>query len=425
MSKRIAIDIDGTIFVEKHKSEYDGKAYPIEGAIESVNYLYDSGYTIILHTARTYRDLEVTIGQLRDNGVKYHQLVVGKPVADVFIDDRAVTMTNWVDTLEATLERLGSPLKKVTVLVSSAGSTNGANIIKALRDQQEYQVKIIAIDSNPNAAGLYLADRYSVVPLVDDHMYPRNLSVICNRHSVDMVIPSHSAELPFYSSNRLLGVKVMVPTTASLDICNDKVLTSKFFKSSGIRHPKTYLVAGCISFPQRLFPLFLKSRFESGSTYARKVDNEEELAFYYKNTPYPVMQEYIEGVEYTVNMLSDYDGKVVGVVPIRRVRVRGGLSVEAQVELDNNIAEGCTKVVEKLGLVGPSNIQVIKRGDEIVYIEINPRFASGTLPLAVGAGFNIPLLMVKLMLGKPIGSIDIQDKVKMTRYLDSIITGGV
>lgn len=53
-----------------------------------VNVLYDSGYVIILHTARYEKDRELTEEWLKKAEVKYHRLVMGKPRADKYIDDR-------------------------------------------------------------------------------------------------------------------------------------------------------------------------------------------------------------------------------------------------------------------------------------------------------------------------------------------------
>lgn len=419
---RIAIDIDGTVLTEEMEVNR-GKAVPITGAIESINYLYEAGHTIIIYTARTYRELETTVEQLNKYNLKYHHLVVGKPVADVFVDDRAVAMTGWIDTLENIEQKLKRHfLKKVNVLVSASGSTNGINVIKALQKQQEYLVKIIAVDSNPNAAGLFLADNGIVIPEVEGHSYSKALSKVCEKYNINIAIPTHGSELPYYSANKemfeSMGVKIMVSPLIQLRICNDKKKMSKYFNQIGVRHPLEYLLADV------KIPLFIKSRFGSGSTFAKVIECKEQLYYHYNNTPSPFLQEYIEGTEYTVSLLSDYAGKVVGAVPVKRVRVRNGLSVEAQVELDPVMVTECTKVVEQLGLIGVSNVQVIKRNSDMVFIEVNPRFASGTLPLVVNSGLDIPLLMLKIMLGDPIGSITIRDKLKMTRYYDYVVREG-
>lgn len=316
-------------------------------------------------------------------------------------------------------------MRKVTILVSAAGSTNGVNVIKALRLQSEYDAKIIGIDSDIYASGLYLADQHEIVPRVSEATFKDRLLQICEKYDVNILIPSHSVELRFYSSNQKylneIGVKTMIPSIESLEICDDKMKLANFFRESGVNCPKSYDANSASSISEAHFPLFIKSRFGSGSSYARKINNRDELNFYLEKTPAPIIQEYIDGGEYTVNIISDYGGRVVGALPIRRLRVKGGLAVVAETELNFSLIEESKRIVEALGLIGPSNVQVIVRNKEQIFIEVNPRFAAGTLPLAVAAGLNIPLIMVKLMQGEPIPNQYLQGGKKMSRYWESLI----
>ena len=108
MSKRYCVDIDGTICTPGtcKSCQYEG-ATPNKDRIEKINKLYDEGHYIIYMTARAMgrnKDLpnaEATIKaeevlkpltklQLDIWGCKYHELIMGKPHADYFIDDKAV-----------------------------------------------------------------------------------------------------------------------------------------------------------------------------------------------------------------------------------------------------------------------------------------------------------------------------------------------
>ncbi len=93
-------DIDGTI-CSKTDGDYT-LAQPIPDRIQKVNSLYDDGHTIILLTARgmgrhrnnfinAQRDFyELTSVQLKQWGVKHHQLFLGKPSGDYYIDDKGI-----------------------------------------------------------------------------------------------------------------------------------------------------------------------------------------------------------------------------------------------------------------------------------------------------------------------------------------------
>lgn len=90
-------DIDGTLC-----SKTDGRyheAQPFPERILVVNSLYAAGHYIKLFTARgstTGIDWRaVTEGQMRAWEVRYHELILGKPEADVFIDDKAFNSESW------------------------------------------------------------------------------------------------------------------------------------------------------------------------------------------------------------------------------------------------------------------------------------------------------------------------------------------
>ena len=83
-------DIDGTIF-KTDDSDYPNSR-PIPHRIALVNKLYDEGHEITIFTARgTVTGIdwrELTMEQLEKWGVRYHKLILGKPHADIFIDDK-------------------------------------------------------------------------------------------------------------------------------------------------------------------------------------------------------------------------------------------------------------------------------------------------------------------------------------------------
>lgn len=96
------IDINGTICTKTPDSltiPYN-EATPFQNVINKINKLYDDGNYIIIYTARgatTGVDWkEFTKKQLADWGVKYHELRFDKPNASFFVDDRAVTIEDFM-----------------------------------------------------------------------------------------------------------------------------------------------------------------------------------------------------------------------------------------------------------------------------------------------------------------------------------------
>lgn len=90
-------DIDGTI-CSNTEGKYE-EAKPFTTRIDAVNRLFDEGHTIKYFTARgstTGVDWrELTESQLAAWGARYHQLILGKPYAHIFVDDRAVNSEDF------------------------------------------------------------------------------------------------------------------------------------------------------------------------------------------------------------------------------------------------------------------------------------------------------------------------------------------
>ena len=89
------VDIDQTICLTPFmdgKHRYD-LSIPFRQRIEEINKLYDQGHTIKYWTARGSGSgldwTELTTQQLNDWGCKFHEVKLGKPSYDVWIDDKA------------------------------------------------------------------------------------------------------------------------------------------------------------------------------------------------------------------------------------------------------------------------------------------------------------------------------------------------
>jgi hypothetical protein len=90
-------DIDGTLCTNTWGDYLN--AEPFQDVISQVNRLYSLGHRIILYTARGattgidwHKD---TARQMADWKVQYHSLHMGKPGADIYVDDKAINISDW------------------------------------------------------------------------------------------------------------------------------------------------------------------------------------------------------------------------------------------------------------------------------------------------------------------------------------------
>ena len=100
IKKTAVVDMDGVICEEGPTFERS-LAREVSGARERLEALRDAGYRIIIHTARSWSELAVTEEWLYERGIFYDQLVMGKPVADILVDDRAVSSLEQAVTVTA------------------------------------------------------------------------------------------------------------------------------------------------------------------------------------------------------------------------------------------------------------------------------------------------------------------------------------
>ena len=95
---QLIIDLDGTICTEE-KTFSRNLAKPNKDAKESIEKLKSAGYTIIIYSARSWNEYEMTIDWLKKNKIPFDQLILGKPIGKYWIDDRAIKYSSWKDVI--------------------------------------------------------------------------------------------------------------------------------------------------------------------------------------------------------------------------------------------------------------------------------------------------------------------------------------
>lgn len=91
----IYVDIDDTICYYNGVNNLNySDAIPNNDRINKINQLYNDGNTIVYWTARGTKTginwFNITLEQLNNWGCKYHELRMGKPYYDLFIDDKNI-----------------------------------------------------------------------------------------------------------------------------------------------------------------------------------------------------------------------------------------------------------------------------------------------------------------------------------------------
>lgn len=285
---------------------------------------------------------------------------------------------------------------------------------------QGVPVRVIGTDCQPElAAAAYFADSHYRVPRVTAADYPQMLLEICRREGVNLLIPLYEPEFlildVWREQFRQNGVLLLLSVKEVLETCGDKYRTAQFFEGEEFRSPRTWLAA---QLPEMLdFPLFAKPRSGMGSAGVHKILNVDQLNHYCAGHPDGLIQEYLDGTEYTLDILADLSGRVVAVVPRERLDVKGGEVAKSRTVKRADLIDEGRRIVETLGAIGPVTVQCIDTGKRVYWIEINPRFGGG-VPLAIRAGVDYPGLLYRLWKGEAVAPAigEFQEGLSMLRY---------
>jgi UDP-glucose 4-epimerase len=172
-----------------------------------------------------------------------------------------------------------------------------------------------------------------------------------------------------------------------IEICNDKIKTLEFCKIENINVPEVRTILDR--------PIILKPYEGCGSKDIQVLNTKDDLPSLYDEKKI-IIQEFIDGDEYTVDVISDVNGKIINVIPKRRLLIKNGQSFKSKVELNESIICFVKDVCSKLKNKSAINVQVIKQKEtnKIFLIEINPRFAT-TINLSIESGVHIPKMLIE------------------------------
>lgn len=264
------------------------------------------------------------------------------------------------------------------------------------------ELQVYGADMTGTAPALAFCDFTRKVCGMKEPQYIDELLDICKADNIDIVIPTIDTDLLVlaYSKDKFeqIGTKVLISSPDMIAICRDKNYTADFFILCGVKAPKTYNDYKKYS---DTFPCFIKPKDGSSSINAFKVNDYEELGVYAEKIKDYVIQPFISGKEFTVDIFCDFDGNPIYITPRERIAVRAGEVLKTQIFMDETLIKESKKIIEKFRPCGPITVQVIRQNNTNVdyFIEINPRYGGGA-PLSMKAGARSAEAMLRLLSGE-------------------------
>lgn len=305
---------------------------------------------------------------------------------------------------------------KEKILVTGAGGDSGLGTIRILKDSGFY---VYACDANEFSSGLHFADAYSIIPYaIQEEKFLKNIQEIISNEEIDIVFPNVDEELPLFAEHENeLGARIVISPIETIKICQDKAGLLDFLKND-TPIPKPYMEGD-------VFPLIVRPRISRGSRNIHFVKNKRELDFfkYYIESQdlKPMIQEYLPGREYTVDILCDFSGNLITMLSRERIATKGGICSIGKIIKESRFDILVEKILNLMEFRGPINIQFKEDANGILkLLEINPR-CSGGLPITYNGGLNIPLLTIKLSNQSYIRPDELDYEEKMVfRFLSEI-----
>ena len=282
----------------------------------------------------------------------------------------------------------------------------------------------IAADVDALAPALYHADHPALVPRVDDLAYVGALRDLVELHDVRLVVPLTDLDHVILARSRseLAPAIALVPDEETSVRCADKYLAHAFFEEQGIGTPPTWLPTDV---PDDLrYPVLVKARKGFGSRHIYRAANAAELEFFLRYTSADSMvQSVCLGVEFSIDVFCDLDGRCVASIPRTMIESKGGESIKGMTIKDAELIDFGRRVSEALRIIGPANVQCFREPDGTLEVtDVNPRFGGG-FPLPTAAGSRYPELAVALANGETLEPRlgDFREGVVMTRFFSQVI----
>lgn len=270
---------------------------------------------------------------------------------------------------------------------------------------------VVGADMQVNAPGFAGCDVCEIVPSIYDENYIQTIKSICENHKIDLLVSLNDMELPILSRDRKsiesVGTKLAISSDSVINICSDKWVSYKFALDCGIDTPKTYISTESalfdVSKKEVSFPLIVKPRWGSASFGLFIANNEDELTRYFnqckinlaesylssfaESLDSVIIQEFIDGFEYGVDIFNSFEGKFISSTQKLKIAMRSGETDKATTVKNERLA-GITKVLsDNLKHIGNLDCDFFEANGRFYLLEMNPRFGGG-YPFSHEAGSN-------------------------------------
>ena len=306
---------------------------------------------------------------------------------------------------------------------------SGTQACKALREQG---YKIVLVNSNPATimTDPVMADATYIEPLNVER-----LSQIIEKERPDALLPNLGGQTGLNMSMELnkagvldkYGVKVIGVDLDAIERGEDREIFKATMQELGIDTPRSgicHTVEGAEKIAEEIgFPLVVRPAYTMGGQGGGFCYNVEELRMIVSNgldlsmTHQCLIEESILGwEELEVEVVRDSKNQMIAICFIENIDAVGVHTGDSfcsapfltiDKELEEKLKKMAFKIVEKIGVIGGTNVQFAHnpKTGRVVIIEINPRTSRSSALASKATGFPIALISAKLASGLTLDEI--------------------
>lgn len=290
----------------------------------------------------------------------------------------------------------------------------GVAVIRAIRDCNDFEVRIIGLSYEALEPGLYMHDivdkSYQIpYPSAGTESLFSRLMFIHEKENLNVIIPNFDAELFNFIkiSSRLndIGIRTFLPGLEQFN-ARDKIKLSEFGKKYGFHIPSDKIIfdkKDLMSIESDFsYPLVVKGKFYDATIAHSFEQTLKAFTNIQAKWGLPIIiQEFIKGTEINIAALGDGNGNAISIIPMRKLYITEKGKAWAGVTLDDLILiELARKFISVTKWRGGCELEVMLTSEGKPYImEVNPRFPAW-IYLTAAAGQNQPATLVKMAMGE-------------------------
>ena len=282
--------------------------------------------------------------------------------------------------------------------------------------------RIIATDVTHTSPAFHTADEGVLLPPTDSPQYVDALLSAVRRRRIHLLVPMTDLDLLALPRHRdefaELGCTAMIGSEEIVSVCQDKARTNALVRRAGLAAIHSCTLEEFRRDP--FYPCFVKPVRGSAGIGTAIIGSPGQLDAHLATFgDRMLIQEYVPGQEFTIDVYRSRDGRVRCVVPRQRLTVRSGEVEKALTVKDRGLIEAAIRLSAHLGDLWGVYCCQCRRADGggARFFEINPRFGGGA-PLSVAAGADLPLYLLQEITGRRIASGvgRFKDRLLMLRY---------